>query len=67
VSTPTVDRIAYRPTEAAAALGLSRSRVYELMAEGQLAYRQIGQTRLIPRTALDALLGDSDGGVTPAG
>jgi excisionase family DNA binding protein len=52
---PTVDRIAYRPAEAAAALGLSRSRVYELMAEGVIAYRQIGSVRLIPRAAVDAL------------
>jgi excisionase family DNA binding protein len=62
-----VERLAYRPREAAAALGLSRARVYELMAEGRIDYRQIGSVRLIPRTALDALLSDSDGGVTPAG
>jgi excisionase family DNA binding protein len=55
VSTPTVDRIAYRPAEAAAALGISRSRIYELMAEGHIAYRQIGGVRLIPRAAVDAL------------
>jgi excisionase family DNA binding protein len=56
-----VDRLAYRPGEAAAALGLSRSRVYELMAQGVIPYRQIGSVRLIPRTALDNLLASSDG------
>jgi excisionase family DNA binding protein len=61
MSTPVVDRIAYRPLEAAAALGLSRSRIYELMAQGQLAYKQLDGTRLIPRTELDKLIGVDDG------
>jgi excisionase family DNA binding protein len=61
----TVERIAYRPQEAAAALGLSRARVYELMAEGRLAYKQVDRVRLIPRSAIDALLADGD--VPPAG
>jgi excisionase family DNA binding protein len=66
VSTPTVDKIAYRPKEAAAAIGLSRARIYELMAEGRLAYTQVDGTRLIPRTELDKLVGD-EGDVSPAG
>jgi excisionase family DNA binding protein len=61
VSTIDVDKIAYRPNEAAQAMGLSRSRIYELMAEGVIAYRQLGNTRLIPRAALDALLEEGAG------
>jgi excisionase family DNA binding protein len=55
VSTPTVDPVAYRPAQAAKALDVSRSRLYELMAEGVVPYRQIGGVRLIPRAALEAL------------
>lgn len=56
MSTSTVDRLAYRPREAAEALGISRARIYELMAQGVIAYRQLDGVRLIPRAALDALL-----------
>jgi excisionase family DNA binding protein len=66
VSTPTVDKIGYRPKEAAAATGLSRARIYELMAEGVITYRQIGGVRLIHRTELDKLAG-VEGDVSPAG
>jgi excisionase family DNA binding protein len=62
-ASPELDRLAYRPQEAAAALGLSRIRVYELMAAGVIEYRQVGGVRLIPRATLDALLeGDDDDG-----
>lgn len=53
-------RIFYRPREAAAVAGLSPSRIYELMAAGQLEYRQVGSVRLIPRTSLEALGQDSE-------
>lgn len=57
VARDTVERLAYRPQEAAAALGISKSRVYELMATGQLHYRQVStQCRLVPRAAIDAYL-----------
>jgi excisionase family DNA binding protein len=51
-----VERVAYRPAEAADAIGVSRSRIYELMAAGLLPYRQVGSVRLIPRAALEALV-----------
>ena len=61
---PTVDKIGYRVSEVVAATGLNRSRVYELMAEGRLAYRQIGGVRVIPRSAIEALI---EGGSEAAG
>lgn len=57
-----VERLAYRPPEVAAVLGISKSRVYELMASGRLEYRQIStQVRLIPRTAIEAFLAGDAG------
>jgi excisionase family DNA binding protein len=50
------DRLAYRPTEAARIIGVSRSRIYDLMAEGVLPYAQLDGVRLIRRQALDDLL-----------
>lgn len=41
-----------RPEEAAAALGVSRSTVFELLAAGDLRSVQIGRARRIPRAAL---------------
>lgn len=41
-----------RPTEAADALGLSRSTVYELLATGAIESVAIGRSRRIPYAAL---------------
>jgi excisionase family DNA binding protein len=57
----TVEKLAYRPQEAAHAVGLSRARIYELMAEGRLAYVQVDGTRLIPAAELNKLIGVGDG------
>ena len=38
--------------QAAAFLGISRSTVYVLMNEGQLAYVKLGKSRRIPRRAV---------------
>lgn len=45
-------RLLYRPTEAAEILGLSRSKVYELLGKGDLASITIGGVRRIPTQAL---------------
>ncbi len=37
---------------AAAFVGLSRSRLYELMDKGELAYCKLGGRRLVPRAGL---------------
>jgi excisionase family DNA binding protein len=41
-------RLLVTPVEAATALGISRTRVYELMAAGQLRSVKIGRSRRIP-------------------
>ena len=43
----------YRPEEAARALGTSRSRLFELLASGDVQSVQIGRSRRIPRAALE--------------
>ncbi|WP_405599337.1 helix-turn-helix domain-containing protein [Streptomyces sp. NBC_01410] len=49
-----VDRLLYKPEEAAEALAIGRSTVYELMAEGALKYIKLGRTRRIRRTDLES-------------
>ena len=44
------------PKEAARALGLSQSYVYELLASDALPSITIGRTRRIPRRALEAFI-----------
>lgn len=43
----------YRIPEAAAALGLSKSFVYQLVLAGELPHVRIGRSVRIPRTALE--------------
>lgn len=49
-------KLAYTIKEAAAALGLSRSKLYVLMGSGKLPSIQIGKRRLIPADALQKLI-----------
>ncbi|MFJ5017007.1 helix-turn-helix domain-containing protein [Streptomyces griseoluteus] len=49
-----IDRLLYKPEEAAEALAIGRSTVYELMAEGSLKYIKLGRTRRIRRADLEA-------------
>lgn len=48
-----IDRLLYKPEEAAEALAVSRSTVYELMAEGALKYIKLGSIRRIRRADLE--------------
>jgi excisionase family DNA binding protein len=48
-----VDKL-FKPTEAAAILGIGRSKIYELMASGRLDSVKIDGCRRIPRRALVA-------------
>jgi excisionase family DNA binding protein len=53
--------------EAATLTGVKRSKLYELMGQGKLAYAKIGSRRLIPRRALTALIASNIvGGREPA-
>jgi excisionase family DNA binding protein len=47
-----MDKLLLSPTEAAAHLGIGRSKVYELMRLGQLRSVTIGASRRIPQAAL---------------
>lgn len=42
----------YRPEEAASILGVSRTRVYDLIGSGQLRSVKLGRARRIPTEAL---------------
>ena len=43
----------YRPEEAAQTLGLSRARMFELLASGAVESVKIGRSRRIPHAALE--------------
>lgn len=49
-------KLLYRPEEAAELLGTSRSRVFELLATGELTSVKIGRSRRVPAGALDAFV-----------
>lgn len=51
------DKLLLTPVEAAQALGIGRTKVYELMAAGTLASVRIGRCRRVPREALAELVG----------
>ncbi|MHB8464795.1 MAG: helix-turn-helix domain-containing protein [Acidimicrobiales bacterium] len=50
-------RLTYTVEEAAAALGISRSLAYELTRTGALRHVRLGHRIVIPRVAIDTLLG----------
>jgi excisionase family DNA binding protein len=51
-----MDKLLLTPAEAARALGIGRTKVYELMASGALASVRIGRCRRVPREALAELV-----------
>jgi excisionase family DNA binding protein len=51
-----MDKLLLTPAEAAERLGISRTKLYELMASGQLASVKIGKCRRVPATALTAFV-----------
>jgi len=51
-----VDKLLLTPVEAAQALGIGRSKVYELLRSGALASVRIDTCRRIPVTALTSLV-----------
>ena len=54
------NKLAFSPAEAAAALGVGRSTIFELLADGRLKRVKIGAKTVIPRSSLLALLGEGD-------
>lgn len=53
-----MDKLLMTAKEAADALGIGRSKVYELIAEGQLRSVRIGASRRIPVPALQEFVAD---------
>ncbi|NUS86296.1 MAG: helix-turn-helix domain-containing protein [Streptomyces sp.] len=49
-----VDRLLYTPEQAAEALAIGRSTLYELMAAGALNYIKLGRCRRIRRADLES-------------
>lgn len=50
-----VERILFRPRDVAIQLGISRLRVYELVATGELELITVGKSRRVPVDAIDAV------------
>lgn len=59
MSTTKIEPLLLRVDEAAEALALSRTKVYELMASGELESLKLGRARRIPITALSKLVADN--------
>jgi excisionase family DNA binding protein len=63
---PHLHKLLVPPDEAAVILSVGRTKIFELMATGQLPSVRIGSSRRIPVSALERfvqqLLGDGDGG-----
>ena len=57
---PSVERVAFSVAEVSNLTGLGKTKLYELIASGELGSRKIGRRRLIPATDLDRLLGGDD-------
>ena len=51
-----IEKLLYKPEEAAKALGISRSKIYALMAAGQLDSVRVGGSRRIPTHSLYAFI-----------
>ena len=47
-----IERLLYRPAAAADAIGVSRSRIYELIASGEVPSVRVGRTLRVPVDAL---------------
>lgn len=48
-----MEKLLYRPEEAAEALGVGRTTVYALLASGEIESLTVGRRRLIPKDALE--------------
>lgn len=47
------EQLLYKPEQAAAVIGIGRSKMFELMATGAVVSVQIGRSRRIPRESLE--------------
>jgi excisionase family DNA binding protein len=53
-----MDKLLLRPVEAAEAIGISRSKIYELLASGELPSVRIGASVRVPVEALRAWIAE---------
>jgi excisionase family DNA binding protein len=60
-----MDKLLLTPTEAASALGIGRSKLYELLQTGELPSVHIGACRRVPADALKAFLDSLRQATTP--
>ena len=51
-----IDRLTFRPSETAEALGLSRSKTYELISAGIIPSIKIDGATRVPRIALEQMI-----------
>ena len=51
-----IARLALRPTEAAEAAGLSRTRIFALLRSGELESIKVGRARLIPIASIEEFI-----------
>ena len=51
-----IARLLYTPRKAAVALGIGRSKLYELLRSGELESIHIGASRRVPARALDEFI-----------
>lgn len=47
-----VEPLLYKPEQAASVIGIGRSKLFELIADGQIETVQIGRSRRVPAQAL---------------
>jgi excisionase family DNA binding protein len=57
-------KLAYRVSEACTAIGIKRSKLYELIKAGRLAIKKDGGCTLILRSELERYLGNLPAGAT---
>lgn len=56
MTTATLVKLLYTPEQGAAALSLSRSKVYALMLSGELAFIHVGRCRRVSADALQSFV-----------
>jgi excisionase family DNA binding protein len=54
-----MERLAYRPTEVAVVIGLSRSKVYELIARGEIPSIRLGGKILVPAESVRKVIAEA--------
>lgn len=56
---PAVDKIAYNVLEAAAAIGVGKTAVWEMLADGTIQAKKFRGRTLIPRSELERIIAEA--------